>query len=190
MKPEKFLNNKNYPMKSCLKPVALSLIFATAFYSIKAITTFGVPSVQAQSTPNSEALTKDWYDYTARDRSYRVKFPGQPSEEDLSVNSAIGTLKAVLVLYRDLERQRFYGTMSYKYPVNPDIYDVEKGLDGARDQAARNSNSTILREIKLSINGIPGREMTMQNTKTGETTLTRTFMNPKGPTIYLALVGS
>jgi len=188
MKPEIFLNNKNHSMKSCLKPIALSLIFATAFYSIKVVTTFGVPSAQAQSAPNSEALTKDWYDYTARDRSYRVKFPAQPIEQNLSADSIIGPLKVVVAVYNDRTKQRLYVTGSYKYPINPDQYNVEKGLDGARDKSAQDSDSTIIREIKLSLYGIPGREIMMHSNKNAEATLMRIFIDPSGPTIYIASV--
>ena len=188
MKPEIFLNNKNRPMKSYLKPIALSLIFAAAFCSLKVVTVFGIRSAQAQSAPDSEALTNDWYDYTASDRSYKVKFPAQPTEQNLSADSVIGPLKFILAVYNDKTRQRSYATGSYKYPINPARYNVEKGLDGARDKSAQDSNSTIISEIKLSLNGIPGREITMRSSKTGEATLMRTFIDPSGPIIYTALV--
>ncbi len=100
-----------------------------------------------------------------------------------SINSQVGEIKYLLVSYTDDTHNRFYFTLSTKYPVNPSEYNVEKGLDGARDGQAKSANMTVTSEKKISFNGIPGREITLQGSK-GEAVLSRIFIDPEGPTLY------
>jgi hypothetical protein len=95
----------------------------------------------------------------------------------------------LLVFYNDTPNRRVYLTGNVKYPVDPSQYNVEKGLDGARDGAAQNTSSTILDEKKISLNGYPGREIIMKNPQ-GIVQRIRFYIDPKGPTLYQAIVGS
>ncbi|MGK7878044.1 MAG: PsbP-related protein [Xenococcaceae cyanobacterium] len=140
-----------------------------------------------ESTATAKSLTDNWKTYTARDNSYTVKFPGQPQEQNQSTNTPLGSLNFLIVSYGDNAKGRAYMTTHVTYPVNPSNYNVEKGLDGARDGAARNTNSTILSEKKISYDGHPGREITMRN-ETGITQRAKIFIDPQGPTLYQILV--
>ncbi len=135
--------------------------------------------------PNSYQLANNWYKYTAKDSSYTVYFPGQPKEENLSVNTSLGILNALFVFYRYPEKQRFFSVSSMKYPVDPSQYNVEKGLDGARDGAAINSNSNIINEKKISYKGFPGREIILQSKDQPDfKLLLRIYIDPSGPKLY------
>jgi hypothetical protein len=151
----------------------------------------GVQLPQTKYSPLPEtataSVTKDWYNYTAKDGSYTAIFPSQPQEENQSINSQVGEIKYLLVSYTDDTNNRFYFTLSTKYPVNPSEYNVEKGLDGARDGQAKSANMTVTSEKKISFNGIPVREITLQGSK-GEAVLSRIFIDPEGPTLYQAAV--
>ena len=130
-------------------------------------------------------LANNWYSYTAKDGSYTVYFPGQPEEKKLSVETYLGKLNAVLVFYKYPEKERFFSVSSIRYPVAPSEYNVEKGLDGARDGAAKNSNSIIISENKISYQEFPGREIILQSkVQPSFRLLLRIFIDPNGPTLY------
>ena len=142
---------------------------------------------EEKSTP-ADSITKNWTPYTSKDGSYTVKFPGKPQEQNQSADTPIGKLEFLIVGYSDNKNSRAYMTTVVDYPVNPSDYDVEKGLDGARDGAANNTNSQIVREDKITYNDdYPGREIVLQNPE-GMKTKARIFIDPKGPTLYQSLI--
>jgi hypothetical protein len=157
----------------------------------KSVSSSNVQSPTTQSAPSPEtasaSATKNWYKYTAKDGSYTALFPSQPQEKNQSVKTQAGELKFLLVSYGDNTNKRAYALTSAKYPGKRSQYDVEKGLDGARDGQAKNTNSTVAEEKKISLNGFSGREVTLKGT-TGGAMKSRIFIDPKGPTLYQALV--
>lgn len=150
----------------------------------------GAPSFSSKSssvfTPsNIIYLANNWYSYTAKDGSYTVFFPGRPEEKNLSVDSPLGILNALFVFYKYPEKERIFSASSVKYPVDPSQYNVAKGLDGARDGAAKNSNSIIISEKKISYQQFPGREIILQSKAQPDfRLLLRMFIDPTGPTLY------
>ncbi|MDJ0555408.1 MAG: hypothetical protein QNJ68_13385 [Microcoleaceae cyanobacterium MO_207.B10] len=130
-------------------------------------------------------LANNWYSYTAKDGSYTVYFPGIPEEKNLSVDSPLGILNALFVFYKYPQKERIFSASSVKYPVVPNKYNVEKGLDGARDGAANNSNSIIISEKKINYKNFPGREIILQSKVQSDfRLLLRMFIDPSGPTLY------
>jgi hypothetical protein len=179
-------------MKFSLVPVVFALVVPLAACTgNKSVSSSSVQSPTAQSAPSPEttsaSASNNWYKYTAKDGSYSASFPGQPQEKDQSVKTQVGELKFSLTSYGDNASKRAYATTSAKYPVKPSEYDVEKGLDGARDGQAKNTNATITNEKKISLNGFSGREITLKGAN-GGAMKTRLFIDPKGPTLYQALV--
>lgn len=146
------------------------------------------PAPQSSAVPqtNTASVPPNWYNYTAQDGSYRVNFPGQPQQDNQSVDTQIGKIQFVQALYEDKTQQQLYYAANAKYPVDPSKYDVEKGLDGARDNAAKGGNFTIANEEKINLNGLPGREVTMRGQQ-GELKA-RYFIDPKGPILYQVFV--
>lgn len=181
-------------MKSLFVSVAFALVVPlAACTSNNSAPSASVQSPTTQSSPAPEtttaSVTKDWYNYTAKDGSYSIKFPGQPHEEDNSANSRVGKLKFLQVSYEDKANSRFYMTQSIKYPIDPSQYNVETGLDNARNGYAKGSESSVTSEKKITFKGLPGREVTYQR-KNGDMSISRIFIDPKGPTLYLTIVAA
>jgi hypothetical protein len=146
-------------------------------------------SPKTQSSPIIPvSIPQAWYDYTAKDGTYTAKFPRQPKEKNNSDKSTMGELKSVQVMYEDKAKNRVYLTQSNKYPVDPSQYNAEKGLDGARDAQTKNGR-TIESEKKITLNGLPGRELIIKN-KDHVQMKARVFIDPNGPTMIMALVGA
>ena len=128
--------------------------------------------------------TNNWYEYTAQDGSYRIKFPGKPEEQNLQIPNPLGQLTSVVPMYQDMQGQRIFICMNITAPVDPALYEVEKGLNSARDGAARMSNSTIISEEKITLQGMSGREIILESPE-GVKTLMRVFINEKQQTVSL-----
>lgn len=130
-----------------------------------------------------------WVTYNSSDGAYSVSFPGKPNEKSQSSNTAAGKITYVLVSYEANAGKRAYLSSSTMYNVSPKNFNVQKGLDGARNGAASSTKATVSRETKISFKGAPGREfyMSMPNgTKAKE----RIFIvnKGKGPVLYQVLV--
>ena len=175
-------------MKSFLIVIIYSIITILSFTSNLNTIAVIYPPLKHPSEftdTNTIYLANSWYKYTAEDDSYTVFFPGQPEEENLSADTSLGKLNALLVFYQYPEKQRFFSVSSIKYPVDSSQYNIEKGLNGARDGAAINSNSIIISEKKISYQGFPGREIILQSkVKPNLRLLLRIFIDPSGPTLY------
>ncbi len=148
---------------------------------------------ESPSSPKSSANspTGSGYTYNSKDGNYTVVFPAKPSEQNQTANSAKGPIPFVLAIYTDDSKQRAFLTSSSNLPLpegkKPSDYNPEKGLDGARDGASKSAKATIVKETKITQNGYPGREITMKGGK-NTAILQRIFIDPKGPTLYQAVV--
>ncbi len=130
-------------------------------------------------------LANNWYNYKAKDGSYTIYFPAKPQEKNLSVNTPLGKLNTLFVFYEYPEEKRIFYISHVKYPVEPSQYNVETGLDGGRDEAAKNSNSIIISEKRISYKGFPGREIIFQSKERPNLrTLARIYIDPNGPILY------
>jgi len=128
------------------------------------------------------------YKYSATDGTYTVKFPGKPTENTQTVQTQLGPIKAVMAIYQAAGGKRGYAVSSTQYKVDPRNYNVEKGLNGARDGIAKNMNATVTKETKINYKGAPGREIYL-TMKQGKTKVHLFIVNGgKGPTIYQAFV--
>lgn len=128
------------------------------------------------------------YKYSAQDGSYTVKFPGKPVENTQTVQTQLGPVKAIIVYYEANQGKRGYAVSSSQYKIDPRKYNVEKGLDGARDGIAKNINATVTKETKINYKGAPGREIYL-TMKQGQTKVHVYVVNAgKRPTIYQAFV--
>ncbi|MGK7921286.1 MAG: hypothetical protein AB4080_14885 [Trichodesmium sp.] len=134
-------------------------------------------------------LADNWYNYSNKDGNYTVYFPGKPQEKNISVPTSLGTLNTLFAFYEYPEKKRFFSINYVTYPVEPSQYNVEKGLDGARDGAARNSNATIISEKNIRYQDFPGREIIFQSQQQPDLKiLARMFIDPTGPTLYILQV--
>lgn len=176
-------------MKSIFLSVALALAVPLAICNIGtnrgAVAETQLPTAQSSrvSATTIAAVTTNWYSYTAKDNSYSVKFPNQPQEENESVNTSLGTLNYLQVMYEDTVNNRAYLTTSQKFPVGANQINAEEFLDEVRDGQAEGGKATIISEKKISLNGFPGREITFKEQQ-GMAMKSRIFIDPKGPTLY------
>jgi len=128
------------------------------------------------------------YTYSAPDGTYTVKFPGKPRESSQTVQTQVGPINVVMVLYEAVGGKRGYAVSSTQYKIDPRKYNVEKGLNGARDGIAKNLNATVTKETKINYKGTPGREIYL-TMKQGKTKVHLYIVNGgKGPTVYQAFV--
>jgi hypothetical protein len=138
--------------------------------------------------PNTSSNSGNWYSYKSTDGSYSVDFPAQPQEQKRTVDSAGKKIDFTLVNYPDQANKRFYATAVSNVPLPPGVkFDVEKGLNGARDNAVKSANAKLIKEDKIKLNGYEGRELTMQ----GQGTLVakqRMFADPKNFKLYQAIL--
>ena len=128
------------------------------------------------------------YKYSASDGSYSVKFPGKPSENSQIVQTKLGPIKALTVTYQTDRGRRAYIASSTQYKIDPRRYNVEKGLDGARDGMAKSTNATLTNETKINYKGVSGRQLYL-TMKQGKSKVRLFIVNAgKGPTIYQTFV--
>jgi hypothetical protein len=143
-----------------------------------------------ESPSTSSGDTSGWSDYSAQSGNYTARFPGKPTEQKQSAQSASGPIEFVLVGYSDNANKRFFGTAESSIPLPAgSSFDVKKGLDGARDNAAKSTNATVTDEKEITQNGYPGREVTMKG-QNNLAIIQRMIVNPEGtnPTLYQAIV--
>lgn len=143
----------------------------------------------AQNSENG--ITAGWFNYIARDQSYSVKFPGQPTEENQSTDSALGILDYTIVIYQDDVNRRAYLTSNIVYSLEPDqSYDVDRGLEGAKNGALNNTNSVLLSERNITKQGVRGKEIVFRNPQNllGKAHIYIDVKNSRRPTLYQALV--
>ncbi|PSB04798.1 serine/threonine-protein kinase [Merismopedia glauca] len=145
------------------------------------------PLTTLTTIPNT-SNTGNWYSYKSEDGSYSADFPAKPQEQKRNVKSAGKEVNFTLVNYQDQPNKRFYATAVSNIPLPPGTkFDVEKGLDGARDNALKSGNAKLIKETKISLNGYQGRELTMQ----GEGTLVakqKMFADAKNFKLYQAIL--
>ncbi|MBW4619178.1 MAG: protein kinase [Cyanosarcina radialis HA8281-LM2] len=133
---------------------------------------------------NSNSDTTNWYAYSSQSGNYNARFPAQPTEQKQNADSA----EFILVGYSDNTNKRFYGTAESEVTLpSGATFDVQKGLDGARDSAAKSTNATVISEQQITQNGYPGREVTMRG-QNNLGIIQRMIVDPDGPTLYQAIV--
>lgn len=169
--------------KLLLIPVALALVapLATCTNNLTARANAVVPTTSSSSQTTFGALTSDWYRYTATDGSYSALFPGQP-EDSVEPDSS------VQVMYEDRANNRAYLIQNSKLSLNPSQLDAEEVLDAAIASVSEDG-ATVTNQKKISLNGLPGREATVQD-KEGVVIKMRAFISPKVPALYLAIVST
>ena len=144
-------------------------------------------TAEAEDTSTSTAsLTEGWVDFTTENGAMSAKFPKEPTTEDQIAPTDIGDVEFSMTTYADESNNQFFMVSSLDYAVNPDEYDVEKGLEGAKNGAVENSGSTLVSEEPSDRFGIPGKKLIMKNTaQGGELTIrAELYIDPKGPTLH------
>jgi hypothetical protein len=148
--------------------------------------------VVALSASAAAACTKadDWRPHQDADGRYRVSFPGKPQETKQSAPSPIGQLDFVIALLDEPGKRRAFTAFAMEYKLPPGTpFDVERGLDGGRDQMLANMGVTMDGERRIELAGVKGREVRYRGkAPNGETMsgIARIWAREAPPTVYQA----
>lgn len=120
------------------------------------------PTADETSDATTEAGEGDWVTYSPSSGLYEVKFPGEPTEQSQTVPVQDQEIELSLALYEDNSAGRAYMSGANPIPLPEGAtFDVERGLDGGRDNAAASTNSTVESEEKITVSGLPARSIVM-----------------------------
>ncbi len=157
-----------------------------------ATTTDSEPSAAEDTPTSTEVSTDNWVDFTTENGALSAKFPGEPTTEQQVAPSDIGDIEFSMTTYSDDSNKQFFMVSSLDYPVSPDQYDVEQGLEGAKNGAVQNSGSTLISEEPTDRFGIPGKKLLMKNIEQGGAITIRTelYIDPNGPTLHQIMVAA
>lgn len=145
---------------------------------------------KAAETDNS--LTKDWVAYTSKDGSYSAKFPAKPNEQTQTAQSSAGPIEFTLVSHADNSEQRAFMTSTSNIPLpegaSKKDFNLKRGLDGARDNAAKNAGAKVVQEREITLNNNPGREILMHKDEGNLDIKLRIYVDTDSLKLYQALV--
>ena len=98
--------------------------------------------------------------FTSEDGRFSILLPDTPKFETHNLSSAVGPVVSKSYIVDDLDMS--YGVTYTDYPSDVvERTDPQKMLDGARDGGISNSHGELVTEKNISLNGYPGREMTI-----------------------------
>lgn len=156
-----------------LNRLATSVIFLLCLGVVTGCGNSGLP-------PQSE-----WTKVTSDDGRVSALFPRPPESQSQSVDTALGKLDIKITMYES--GSNAFLTSHMTYPVDPAEYDVQAGLSGASQGAARNVSGTILEDKDIEAFGFPGKSILI-STPQGAFVRGRIFIDPAGPTLFQAQV--
>lgn len=138
------------------------------------------------TSTSTAALTEDWVDFTTENGAMSIKFPQQPTTEEQVAPSDIGDVEFSMTMYADESEKQLFMVSSLEYPIDPAEYDVEQGLEGAKNGALQNSGATLISDEPTDRFGIPGKKLLMTSTEQGSelTVRAEVYIDPKGPTLH------
>jgi hypothetical protein len=129
-----------------------------------------------------------WAEWTHPQKLMTAKFPRTPQQTDNEAPSPIGTVKFTMATHAEQTRAFMAGGLIYTLPEGTS-FDVEKALDGARDQMLANINAKATSEKKIALDGFDGREIAFEAPGPGGATIrgvTRVFAGDRPPAAYVA----
>lgn len=149
-------------------------------------------SITTDSEPSTTALTENWVDFTTENGAISVKFPQEPTTEEQLAPTDAGNIEFLMTTYVDESSNQFFMVSSLEYPIDPAEYDVELGLEGAKNGALQNSGSTLISDESSDRFGIPGKKLLMKNTEQGGEITIRieVYIDPKGPTLHQIMMAA
>ena len=147
----------------------------------------GLIVVLALALDPAFAQAPSWVLYTHPDKLMSLRFPVKPTESDQETPSAIGNIKFKLAMYT--EPDRTYVATAVVYPIKTQ-FDVQKALDGGRDQALANIKGKATSEKPIKLDGYAGREVVFEATDATSRRpvhgVVRMFASAKPPSVFMA----
>ena len=119
---------------------------------------FGVLLVVALSSAGSPATAQTWMEFKPEGVGYSLEMPGVWTLSSQNINTPIGPLTANMAAVT--VNDQAYMTMWIAYPEEAvRARPIDTMLDGARDGAVANVKGTLRKEERITVNGLPGREI-------------------------------
>ncbi len=145
------------------------------------------PSPPSPAAP-SPTPGQGWHRYQSPKGGASVLFPKKPKADVNQIETPNGKTEIFLARHADNQQGRVYLFSHNAIPVPKDSYlDIEKALNASRDSLAQGISATVTSEVKLRLNGFPGREIRL--TRPGQFAAKARVFYANG-VLYQAVVGA
>ncbi len=145
------------------------------------------PSSNPESSPSATAPT-DGHRYQSPSKKASILFPDTPKADVNQIETPNGKTEIFLARYADNAQKRVYLFSHNAIPVPKDSYlDIENALNSSRDNLAEGISATVTSEVKMRLNGFPGREIRL--TRPGQFAAKARIFYANG-VLYQAVVGA
>ena len=151
------------------------------------------PAIAASPSPSPEASPSavpptDWHRYQSPSGKASILFPEAPKADVNQIETPNGKTEIFLARYADNAQKRVYLFSHNAIPVPKDSYlDIENALNSSRDNLAEGISATVTSEVKMRLNGFPGREIRL--TRPGQFAAKARIFYANG-VLYQAVVGA
>jgi len=99
-----------------------------------------------------------WVDFRSEEGGFMATFPGTPTRETKTVNTAQGSRD--MQMYGFTDKQTPFSVVVTELPQEQvESVGPAATLDGARDGAVANTQGILLGELIIQVSGHPGREL-------------------------------
>ncbi len=117
------------------------------------------------SLPANDYFPEKWEEFTFSGGDFKISFPGQPKESITVRDTEDGKLQAHLITYGSSSFILYSVVyVDHTHPLD-DPGTVKRTLDAGRDKALANfTNSHLLSEAEISVDGYPGRLLQIEVT--------------------------
>ncbi|MEM1426812.1 MAG: hypothetical protein AAGF75_09700 [Cyanobacteria bacterium P01_H01_bin.130] len=145
------------------------------------------PSPTSESSPSATAPT-DGHRYQSPSGKASILFPEAPKADVNQIETPNGKTEIFLARYADNAQKRVYLFSHNAIPVPKDSYlDIENALNSSRDNLAEGISASVTSEVKMRLNGFPGREIRL--TRPGQFAAKARIFYANG-VLYQAVVGA
>jgi hypothetical protein len=110
----------------------------------------------------------EWVNYSSPDGRFQALFPVAPEESTQATKTENGSIPFTTCMAELDGGSVAFGIAYNDYPEAVRQADAEKVLDSGRDAARTNLNGKIVSEARMTIEGYPAREFTIEGDVQGE----------------------
>ncbi len=130
----------------------------------------------------------EWKRATSGDGRVTLNFPHPPKVTKETAHTKIGDIEVEMMM--DDGPAGTFGETHLTYPIPPERFDVDRGLEGAAQGAMRKSNGTVGSDERISLGSFPGRELLFRAQDDWFVRM-RIYVDPNGPSVFtVQAVGS
>lgn len=155
--------------------LVLLIIINFACTNLRPVNSTTVPSVINNPTDKSVTTKPASNEYKSVGGRFSILFPKDPKEEKQTTDTDVGSIDSYSFTVED--KSIVYMVTYNDYPADAMISaDVDTVLDGARDGALNSTNSKLISETKIQIDGYSGREIKAQTSKDNMIIVSRIYL--------------